>query len=414
MATPTDRTETTPSGAPSHKITYRKTKARWHPSMQAIPVPGIRRMVNMAAEMTDVIHLSIGQPDQPTPAHVSEAMIDAIRAGQTGYTMDAGLPELLVSLRNYYSKKYDRNLTTDNILVTSGATEAMYLALSATAAPGRQFLVVDPSFLLYAPLIRMNGGEVKYVPTRAENGHQLDPEDVIRAIGMRTFAVVLNSPNNPTGAVYPRSTIEAIVEECAFRGIQVFSDEVYDHLVLDEDETEPYASVLSCGTDLDHVMCISSFSKTYSMAGLRVGWVISSQGAIKKLRRYHMFTTSVANTPAQFAGVAALEGDQQCVRDMVNIYRERRDLITDLVSQTPHLTGYKPGGGFYIFPDLPAHVDASDVCLRLLQETGVCAVPGDAFGDSCTNSIRFAFSASCERIEEAFDRIIPWMKKQKF
>lgn len=403
--------KTVPESAPARKIKYRKAKARWHPSMQAIPVPGIRRMVNMAAEMDDVIHLSIGQPDLPTPRHVTDAMIDALQAGQTGYTMDAGLPELLVALRDYYGARYNRKLTTENILVTSGATEAMYLALSATAAPGRQFLVVDPSFLLYAPLIRMNGGEVKFIPTRAENGHQLDPDEIIRNIGMRTFAVVLNSPNNPTGAVYPRETIEAIIEECAFRGIQVFSDEVYDHLVLDDDE---YASVLGCGTDLDNIMCISSFSKTYSMAGLRVGWVISSQGAIRKLRRYHMFTTSVANTPAQFGGVAALQGDQQCVRDMIEIYRERRDVITDLVNQTPHLTGYKPGGGFFVFPDLPDHVDASDVCLRMLQETGVCAVPGDAFGESCTNSIRFAFSATTERIQEAFDRIIPWMKKQKF
>ena len=403
--------KTVAPSAPKRKLTYRKSKARWHPSMQAIPVPGIRRMVNMAAEMDDVIHLSIGQPDLPTPRHVIDAMIDAIEAGQTGYTMDAGLPELLVALRDYYGKRYGRDLSTENILVTSGATEAMYLALSATAAPGRQFLVVDPSFLLYAPLIRMNGGEVKFIPTYPENGHQLDPDDIIKNIGMRTFAVVLNSPNNPTGAVYPRSTIEAIVEECAFRGIQVFSDEVYDHMILDDGE---YASVLSCGTDLDHLMCISSFSKSYSMAGLRVGWVISSQGAIKKLRRYHMFTTSVANTPAQFAGVAALEGDQQSVRDMIDIYRERRDLITDLVNQTPHLTGYKPGGGFFIFPDLPDHVDASDLCLRMLQETGVCAVPGDAFGEHCTNSMRLSFSTSSEKIQEAFDRMIPWLKAQNF
>lgn len=396
---------------PPRKIKYRKTKARWHPAMQAIPVPGIRRMVNLASTMKDVIHLSIGQPDLPTPKHIIDAYIDALNAGQTGYTMDAGLPELLVALRDYYSKRYDRKLTRDNILVTSGATEAMYLALSATSAPGRQFIVTDPSFLLYAPLIRMNGGEVKFVPTRIENNHQLDPDEVIKAMGPRTFAVVLNSPNNPTGAVYPKSTIEKIVEECAYRGIQVFSDEVYDHLILDDEE---YASVLRCSVDLDNIMCISSFSKTFSMAGLRIGWVISSQATIKSLRRYHMFTTSVANTPSQFAGVAALTGDQQCVRDMVSIYRERRDRIVELINETPHLTGYTPGGAFFAFPDLPLHVDGSDLALRMLKETGVCVVPGDAFGESATNALRFSFSASVETIENAFDRIIPWMAKQKF
>lgn len=393
------------------KVSYRKAKARWHPSMQAIPVPGIRRMVNLAATMKDVIHLSIGQPDLPTPKHIIDAYIDALNAGQTGYTMDAGLPELLVALRDYYGKRYHRKLTRDNILITSGATEAMYLAISATSTPGRQFIITDPSFLLYAPLIRMNGGEVKFIPTRPENNHQLDPDDVIKAMGPRTFALILNSPNNPTGAVYPRSTIETIVEECAYRGVQIYSDEVYDHLVFDDDD---YASVLSCAVDLDNIMCISSFSKTYSMAGLRVGWVISSQAAIKSLRRYHMFTTSVANTPAQFAGVAALTGDQQCVRDMIDIYRERRDLIMKLIDETPHLTGYKPGGAFFSFPNLPAHVDGSDLALRMLKETGVCVVPGDAFGEDTANALRFSFSTSCENLEEAFGRIIPWMAKQNF
>lgn len=398
---------------PAHprKISYRKSKARWHPAMQAIPVPGIRRMVNLAATMKDVIHLSIGQPDLPTPKHIVDAYIDALNAGQTGYTMDAGLPELLVALRDYYGKRYHRKLTRENILITSGATEAMYLAISSTSAPGRQFIITDPSFLLYAPLIRMNGGEVKYIPTHPENNHQLDPDEVIRGMGPRTFAVILNSPNNPTGAVYPRSTIETIVEECAYRGIQIYSDEVYDHLIFDDDD---YASVLSCGLDLDNVMCISSFSKTYSMAGLRVGWVISSQAAIKSLRRYHMFTTSVANTPAQFAGVAALTGDQQCVRDMVKIYRERRDRIMELIDHTPHLTGYKPGGAFFAFPDLPPHVDGSDLALRMLKETGVCVVPGDAFGENTANALRLSFSTTCEKLDEAFDRIIPWMAKQNF
>ncbi|WP_018405234.1 pyridoxal phosphate-dependent aminotransferase [Marinobacter gelidimuriae] len=395
----------------SRTVKYRKTKASWNPAMQAVPVPGIRRMVNLAATMKDVIHLSIGQPDLPTPKHIIDAYVDALHAGQTGYTMDAGLPELVTALRDYYGKRYNRKLTRDNILVTNGATEAMYLAIAATAAPGRQFLVTDPSFLLYAPLIRMNGGEVKYVPTHVENNHQLDPDDIIRAIGPRTFALILNNPNNPTGAVYPRSTVEAILEECAYRGIQVYADEVYDHLIFDDNE---FASVLTCAVDLDNIMCISSFSKTYSMAGLRVGWVISSQAAIKSLRRYHMFTTSVANTPAQFAGVAALTGDQQCVKDMVDIYRERRDKVVELIAQTPHLTGYKPGGAFYAFPDLPAHVDGTDLALRMLKETGVCAVPGDSFGEGCTNALRFSFSTTCEKLDAAFDRIIPWMAKQNF
>ncbi|MCG5531232.1 aminotransferase class I/II-fold pyridoxal phosphate-dependent enzyme [Halorhodospira halochloris] len=383
----------------------------WSPSVRALPIPGIRRMVNMAAEMEDVIHLSIGQPDFPVPEHILEAHIQALREGKTGYTMDAGLPQLLEAVAEYYGELYDRPLTPENVLITTGATEAMYLAIAATAAPGRQFLVPDPTFPLYAPLIRMNGAEVKTIPTRAEHGHQIDPQEVIDNIGMRTFGIILNSPSNPTGTVYPRETVEAIVQEAAYRGVYVFSDEVYDHLLLDEME---YPSVLRCTSDLDHVMAVSSLSKTFSMAGLRVGWLISSQGAIKKLQRFHIFTTTVANTPAQWAGVAALRGGSQCVDEMLQAYRNRRDRIVELVSKTPHLTSYRPQGAFYIFPSLPSNTDGTSVATRMLKETGVCVVPGDAFGESCPNSLRISYAASMEDIERAFERIIPWMEKQEF
>ncbi len=385
--------------------------ASWAPALRAIPVAGIRKMVNLAASMEDVVHLSIGQPNFPTPRHIIDAYIEALEEGHTGYTMDAGLPELLTALAEYYSQRYNRTLTEDNILITAGCTEAMYLALTATSAPGRQFLVTDPTFLLYAPLIRMNGGEVKYIPTRAEHGHQLDPQEVIDNIGMRTYGIVLNSPSNPTGTVYPAETIDAICQEAAYRGVYVFSDEVYDHLLLDDME---YPSVLRHAMDLDNVMVASSFSKTFSMAGLRIGWIISSQGAIKKLRRYHMFTTTVANTPAQWAGIAALKGDRSCVDDMVQEYAQRRDRVVQLVSETPHLTGYWPQGAFYIFPSLPHGANANQVCLRMLQETGVCTVPGDAFGESCSNSLRISYSTSMEKIEEAFERMVPWLAKQDF
>ena len=265
--------------------------------------------------------------------------------------------------------------------------------------------------MLYAPLVRMNGGTVKTIPTRAESHHQLDPQDVIDAISADTCAIVLNSPSNPTGTLYPRETIEAIVQEAAYRGVYVISDEVYDHLVYDD---KTYPSVLSCCSDLDHVMVISSFSKTFSMAGMRVGWLIASQGAIKKLRRYHMFTTTVANTPCQWAGVAALRGERDFVDNMLQVYTQRRDRVVELVRQTPFLEGYKPEGAFYIFPALPEGINGNNVALRLLKETGVCTIPGETFGPSCSNALRISYSTSIEQIEEAFKRLIPWMERQDF
>ena len=380
-----------------------------NPALLTIPVPGIRRMVNLASTMEDVIHLSIGQPDLKPPEHVVEAAVNALHAGQTGYTMDAGLPELLEALAEYYGERYNRTLVPENIMITTGATEALYLALTATSAPGREFIVPEPSFMLYAPLIRMNGGVVKSIPTHAENQHQLDPQEVIDAIGPNTYAIVLNSPSNPTGTIYPRDTVEAIVQEAAYRGVYVISDEVYDHLVYDGKE---YPSVLSCCSDLDHVMVISSFSKTFSMAGMRIGWLMASQGAIKKLRRYHMFTTTVANTPCQWAGVAALRGERTFIDNMLVEYQRRRDRLVDLVKATPHLTGYRPDGAFYLFPSLPEGVNGGNVALKLLRETGVCTVAGETFGDSCSNALRISYSTSLDQIEAAFERIIPWMEKQ--
>ncbi|KAA0693191.1 aminotransferase class I/II-fold pyridoxal phosphate-dependent enzyme [Halopseudomonas laoshanensis] len=390
---------------------YESEDPIWNPAMMAIPVPGIRKMVNMAASMQDVIHLSIGQPDLPAPENVVNATIEALRAGQTGYTMDAGLPELLESLAVYYSGRSQRKLTADNIMITTGATEAIYLALTAVSAPGRHFIVPDPAFMLYAPMIRMNGGEITEITTRAEKNHQLDPQEVIDAIQPNTHAIVLNSPSNPTGTVYPRETIEAILQEAAYRGIQVISDEVYDHLIYDGKE---YPSALSCGTDMDNLMVVSSFSKTYSMAGMRIGWIIASQAAIKRLRRYHMFTTTVANTPCQWAGVAALHGSNDFIQNMLVEYTKRRDRLVELVEQTPHLTGYKPEGAFYLFPALPEGVNGTNVALRLLKETGVCTIPGETFGNSCSNAIRLSYSTSLGNIERAFERIIPWMEKQDF
>jgi aminotransferase len=367
-------------------------------------------MINTASEMEDVVHLSLGQPNFAAPDHIIDAHIDALRERKTGYTMDAGLPELLTALKEYYGERYGRQITEDNILITTGCTEAMYLALSAAAAPGRQFIIPDPAFPIYAPIIRMHGGEVRSIPTRAENGHQLDPQEVIDNFRLHTFGVVLNSPANPTGAVYPRETIEAIVEAAAYRDIYVFSDEVYDHLLLDDVDT---GSVLQCATDLDHVVAASSFSKTWAMPGLRVGWVISSQGHIKKLRRYHTFTTTVANTPAQWAGVAALKGPRESVDDMVQAYRKRRDRVVELVEETPHLKGYKPQGAFYMLPELPASMDGTTVAMRLLEEAGVCTIPGSAFGESCNNSLRLSFSTSNEDIEEAFSRMNKWFRDLK-
>ena len=194
----------------------------------------------------------------------------------------------------YYGKFSGRRLVEENLLETTGAGEAIFLAVTSLAAPGREVIVIEPSFVLFQPLVGLAGGSVRRIVTTAEKGYQVDPQEVIDAMGPRTCAVILNSPGNPTGAVYPASTVQAICQAAARRGITVISDEVYDRLVLDEMESP---SVLNCDLDLDHLIVASSVSKTYSMPGMRVGWLISSRKNLQTLRRYHTYTTTVGNTP---------------------------------------------------------------------------------------------------------------------
>ncbi len=384
---------------------------QWNPSLAALPVSGIRRMFNLAATMEDVIHLSIGQPDFATPPHIIEAHVAALREDKTHYTLDAGLPELLEALAEYYGRLSGRALVEENLLETTGAGEAIFLAVTSVAAPGREVIVIEPSFVLFQPLAGLAGASVRRIVTTAEKGYQVDPEEVIDAMGPQTCGIILNSPGNPTGAVYPGSTLQAICQEAGRRGIVVISDEVYDRLVLDD---VPSPSVLNCDVDLDHVIVASSFSKTYSMPGMRVGWLISSRENVKTLRRYHTYTTTVGNTPGQWASVAALRGDQSCVDRMVAEYRRRRDRIVELLERCRHLQGYRPQGAFYIMPSLPPGVDGSQFVLKMLLEIRVCAIPGDTFGESCRNALRLSYATSLDQIETALERMIPWLEKQSF
>jgi aminotransferase len=371
-----------------------------------LPLSGIRRMFNLAATMKDVIHLSIGQPDFPTPAPIVEAHVKALREDKTHYTMDAGLPELLEALAAYYGARYGRPLTPENFLETTGGSEAIYLAITSLAAPGREVIVIEPSFVLFQPLAGMMGAAIRRIVTRADRGYQVDPEEVIAAMGRRRLN--LNSPDNPTGTVYPR---EAIGSDRG-RGRRTRSRRDQRRGVRPAGARwREYPSVLGW-------LPTSRAHRRQQRRPIRCRGcgrrVVSGNKNIETLRRYHMFTTTVGNTPAQWAAAAAVQGDQSAVDAMVSEYRKRRDRIVDLVAATPHLTGYRPEGAFYIMPSLPAGTDGTDVALRLLSETGVCTIPGSTFGDSCRNALRISYATSLDRIEAAFERMIPWFEKQSF
>ncbi len=383
---------------------------QWHPSLEKLPFSPIRHMFNKAAAMQDVLHLSIGQPDFSAPPHVIEAMVKALRDGKTRYELDAGLPQLREAVARFYSERNGVNLTADNVLITTGCCQAMYMSLTGAVQPGKEVIVIEPLFVL-GHLIEMAGATPIRLTTTAEEGYQIDPQAVIDAMNENTCAVMINSPGNPTGVLYPKETIRAICDAAAERNIAVISDEVYDRLILDDVE---YSSVLNTASTLDNVIMCSSASKTWSLAGLRLGWAISSEENIRTMQRLHMYISTNENTPTQWAILAAFEGSQDCVDEMVAQYRARRDRCIEWLQKSKTLTCYSPGGAFFIMPSFPESGDSFDLSMRLLEETNVCVIPGGAFGESCNNAIRISFATSMDVIDQAFERMVPWFDQQSF
>lgn len=383
---------------------------RYGEAASILPESGIRRMFTLASQMSDVCNLSVGQPDFPTPPHIVEAYVSALQRGETRYTADQGHPLLLQALAQEYSNRYGFELSTNNFLVTCGGCEAVYIALRSILNPGDEVILVEPSFVLFKPVTELCGATPVILTTTAESGYLPDPAQIAAAVTDRTAAIIINSPGNPTGATYPREVLEQIVELCRSKGLWLLSDEVYERIILDGE----FHHMASVAGDLSFLLAIGSFSKTYSMPGGRVGYLIASEETVKVARRVHMYTSNVANTAGQIAAATALTGDQSFIAPMVDEYRRRRDRLCDLVDQAPPLVGYRPRGAFYLLPALPAGTDSVEFCLKMLEETGVCTVPGATFGESCRNTFRIAYSVGVPVLEEALKRITPWLATQSF
>jgi len=365
-------------------------------------------MFNAAAEMDNVLHLSIGQPDFDGPAHIVAVHKRALTDGHTRYALDAGMPELRQAVADRYNQLYDIRLKPTNVLITTGCCQAMYMAIHALTCPGKEWIVTEPAFV-FSHVIAQAGGIQRRIVTTPDNGYQIDPQQVIDAMSDNTCGILLNSPGNPTGAVMPVETLTPILEEAARRGIGVLSDEVYDRLILDDID---YPTALVHAPSLHHVVMASSLSKSYALPGLRIGWAISSEENIVALQRMHMFISTTEHTAAQHAAVAALEGDQSCVANMVAAYRQRRDRLVKIFNETPCINGYSPGGAFFVMPSFPACTDSFDFAMRMLKEIKVCTIPGGAFGDSCNHALRISFATDIDTIERAMEKMIPWLEKQ--
>jgi aspartate aminotransferase len=359
---------------------------RYADRVRGVEMSGIRKLFEAGGP--DAINLGIGQPDFDTPDQIKMAAIAAIREGKTGYTPNAGIPELREAICAKFERENGLTYRPDQILVTAGGSEALHLAMEVLVNPGDRVLFTDPGFVSYAALATFAGGRPEGVGLDATL--HIDVERAKEQMdGARVF--VLNSPANPTGSVESEESIRALVEYANDRGVTVISDEVYEHFVYEK----KHVSAARFGED---VITVNAASKTYAMTGWRVGYLAAPEDYIPEFIKVHQYAQACATSISQYAALAAYTGDQSAVARMREEYRARRDLLYE------GLTGLgldfpRPEGAFYMF------VPMGRALIERAVEAGVIIVPGSAFGSRAPDYARFSYATSRENLSRAVERL---------
>jgi aspartate aminotransferase len=344
----------------------------------------------------------VGEPDFDTPAHVVDAAAEASRAGATHYTSNAGLPDLRAAIAETMAREHAVRIAPDQVLVSTGGMEALHLALLVVAGPGDEVVIPTPGWPNYLTQAKLADAVPVEVPLPRERGFELDPERVVERIGEDTAAVVLSTPSNPTGQVFDPDAVHAVVDAAAENEAFVIADQVYSRLTYEGSQR-----AIAAYTDHpDRVLTVDSFSKTYAMTGWRVGWLAGPADVIDAATAIRESTTACTSTPAQHAGLAALTGPQDPIREMYEAFRERRDYVVERVGAIPGISAPCPEGAFYAFLDVRSLEGTSmEIAKRLLEEYGVVVAPGGGFGEAGEGHLRLSFANSLERLETGFDRI---------
>ncbi len=358
--------------------------------VEQVSISGIRKVFEAAGE--DAINLGLGQPDFPTPAHARRGAIEAIESGRAdAYTSNKGTQQLREAIAAKYDRDYGLEIDPNDVIATAGGSEALHITLQAHVDPGEEVIFPDPGFVSYDALTRIADGTPKPVPLREDL--TLDPATVEEAITDETAAFVVNSPANPTGAVQSKADMREFARIADEHDVLCISDEVYEHIVFDGEHHSPLKFA-----ETDNVVAISACSKTYSMTGWRLGWVVASNRRIERMLRVHQYGQACASAPAQYAAEAALTGPQEPVQEMVETFEQRRDLVLDGLTDAG-LEVPTPEGAFYAMPKVP-----EGWCDEVL-ERGVVVVPGDAFGANGAGYARLSYATGTEELKEALEII---------
>jgi aspartate aminotransferase len=355
----------------------------------------------MKAEGIDVCGFGAGEPDFDTPEHIKRAAIEALEAGFTKYTPNAGIPELRQAIADKFAADNGLNYLAGQIVVSNGAKHACYNAILATCQPGDEVIIPAPYWVSYPDMVRLVGAEPVIVPTSERNAWKMRPEDFENAMTPRTKMLIMNTPGNPTGSVYTREELEAIINVAAEEDIYVLSDEIYEKLVYDDAKHVSVASLSKEAYDL--TITINGFSKSYAMTGWRLGYLAAPDAVARAVDSIQSHTSSNPSSFSQYGAVAALKGDQQPIADMREEFDMRRNYMFDRLSKISNVTAVKPQGAFYILVNISQlGLTSQNFADRLLSKANVAVVPGAAFGDDRT--VRFSYATSLDVIKKGLDR----------
>jgi aspartate aminotransferase len=349
----------------------------------------------------DIVGLGAGEPDFDTPRHIKDALIEALEDGFIYYTPSAGIPELRESIANKLKNDNGIDYAPDETIVTPGAKQALYEAVQAITNPGDEILIPDPWWVSYVPMVQLAEGVPVFVDTYEENEFQLKGESIEEKITDKTHTIILNSPNNPTGSVIPESELKNIAEICIEKNLLVISDEIYEPMTYGCE----HVSIGSFDGMKEQTITVNGFSKAYSMTGWRLGYAAGPLDIIKAMTRIQAHSVSNTTSFVQKAGVAALEGPQDCVKEMVSEFQKRRGVTVEMLNAIEGVTCIAPNGAFYAFANFTTHEEDSMKLANYLLENGVAVIPGGAFGTRGEGFLRLSYATSMENIKDGIKRI---------
>ena len=365
----------------------------------------LARATVLAGQGKDIINLGIGQPDFRTPEHIVEAAVKALQDGQHGYTPSVGILPLREAVARDLNRRYGVEVDPGLVMIVPGGKVTMYAAIRLFGEPGAEILYPDPGFPIYRSMIEHTGATPIPVPIREENGFAFSAEETLALITPATRLLIINSPANPTGGVTPKAEIDKLVKGLAAHPhVALMSDEIYDHFVFDG---EQHQTLLAYPEIRDRLILLNGWSKTYAMTGWRLGYSIWPQALYDQVRKLSVNAWSCVNAATQYAGIAALEGPQQPVADMVAEFNARRRIVVDGLNALPGVSCATPKGAFYAFPNVSGTGwrSAKALASALLEEAGVAVIGGPDFGIHGEGYIRLSYANSADNIRIALDRM---------